>query len=210
MKILLISNALRHFPLKQYLTSIDNTDGQKLSAKFCDFFINKVRTIRRTITDSLKCNSFVLYNVESGKPAMMEAFEVVTDYEVARLISSCPSKTSPLDVIPVSLITECSDIFSGLICTLANLSFAKGVFPDLFKLGHITPLIKKPTADANDLASYRPITSLNTVGKILERLAKKRLPTDHYTRPRQQWLGSWMTCWRTSTAENRQSYCRST
>ena len=50
-----------------------------------------------------------------------------------------------------------------------------GVFPYLFKLGHITPLIKKPTADANDRANYRPITNLNTVGKILERLAKKRL-----------------------------------
>jgi len=170
-----ITNELLHTSDEKHRTSIDITDGQKLSDKFCDFFINKVCTIRRTITDSLNSNSFVLHSVESSKPARMEAFEVVTDYEVARLISSSPSKTSPLDFLPVSLIKECSDVFSGLICRLANLSFAEGVFPDLFKLGHITPLIKKQTADPNDPASYRPITNLNTVGKILERLAKKRL-----------------------------------
>ena len=75
-----ITNELLHTSDEKHRTSIDITDGQNLSDKFCDFFINKVRTIRRTITDSLKCNSFVLYNVESDKPAMMEAFEVCLLY----------------------------------------------------------------------------------------------------------------------------------
>jgi hypothetical protein len=50
---------------------------------------------------------------------------------------------------------------------LANLSFTEGTFPELFKVGQITPLIKKPGADASEPANYRPLTKLNTIGKML-------------------------------------------
>jgi hypothetical protein len=62
-----------------------------------------------------------------------------------------------------------------LICRLANLSFTEGIFPEIFKVGKITPLLKKRGADINDPANYRPITNLNTIGKILERLAQVQL-----------------------------------
>jgi len=91
------------------------------------------------------------------------------------MIANCPTKTSPLDFIPVTLIKQCSDIFAPLICRLANLSFEEGVFLDIFKMGQIRPLLKKPNADINDPANYRPITNLNTFGKILERLAQNQL-----------------------------------
>ena len=84
-------------------------------------------------------------------------------------------KSPPLDFVPTSMLKSCSDIFAPLICRLANLSFTEGTFPDLFKLGHITPLIKKPGSDITDPANYRPITNLNTIGKLLERLAQTQL-----------------------------------
>ena len=73
------------------------------------------------------------------------------------------------------IIKECSDVFSFLICRLANLSFSEGVFPEVFKVGHVIPLVKKPGTDVSDPANYRPVTQLNSIGKILEKLAQKQL-----------------------------------
>jgi hypothetical protein len=58
---------------------------------------------------------------------------------------------------------------------LANLSFTEGIFPELFKVIQITPLIKKPGADASEPANYSPLTNLNTIGKMLKRLAQNQL-----------------------------------
>jgi hypothetical protein len=86
-----------------------------------------------------------------------------------------PSKSSPLDYLPTSLLKSCSSVFAPIICTLANLSFSEGHFPDSFKSAQISPLLKKPGLDEDSPASYRPISNLNTVSKILEKLFSSRL-----------------------------------
>ena len=85
------------------------------------------------------------------------------------------SKSSQLDYIPTSLLKSCTDIFSSLISHLANLSFTEATFPTKFKLALITPLLKKPGLPKSELSNFRPISNLNTIGKILERLALARL-----------------------------------
>ena len=64
---------------------------------------------------------------------------------------------------------------SLLISHLANLSFTQATFPSKFKLALISPLLKKPGLPKSDLANFRPISNLNTIGKILERLALSRI-----------------------------------
>ena len=73
------------------------------------------------------------------------------------------------------MLKSCADVFGPLITRLANTSFREGIFPDIFKIGQVTPLLKKPGADIVDMANYRPITNLNIRRKILERLAQKQL-----------------------------------
>ena len=98
-----------------------------------------------------------------------------TPEEVRKLINSMPGKSSPLDPIPTSVLKKCSDIFSHVISHLANLSFSEGTFPTKFKLAQITPILKKEGLDANDPSSYRPISNLSTISKVLERLFASRL-----------------------------------
>ena len=62
-----------------------------------------------------------------------------------------------------------------LIFHLANLSFDQAAFPSKFKHALITPLLKKPGLSKSDPSNFRPISNLNTIGKILERLALARL-----------------------------------
>src|SRR3989442_13039015 len=92
-----------------------------------------------------------------------------------KLLSRLPNKTSPLDYIHTSVLKSCSDAFAPLISHLANLSFAEGTFPSSFKEAQVTPLLKKTGLDGDDPANYRPISNLNTISKVIERLALARL-----------------------------------
>jgi len=85
------------------------------------------------------------------------------------------TKSSPLDFIPTSLLKSCRNIFAIIIARLANLTFEHRSFPSKFKLGIVTPLPKNRTSDCTEPSNYRPVTDLNTISKILERLVLDRL-----------------------------------
>ena len=99
----------------------------------------------------------------------------VTESEVFRLLSKLPTKSSPLDYIPATLLKSCSSVFAPLIAHLTNLSFSEGCFPSRFKLAEIRPLLKKIGLNESDPSNYRPISNLNTIGKIMERLCLAKL-----------------------------------
>jgi Reverse transcriptase (RNA-dependent DNA polymerase) len=61
---------------------------------------------------------------------------------------------------------------------LINLALAEGIFPTKFKQAVVYPKLKKQSLPHDDLSSYRPISNLNFISKILERIIHKRL-CDH-------------------------------
>ena len=99
----------------------------------------------------------------------------MTTADVQRLLHTIPAKSSPLDVLPTSLLKSFADQFAVIIAQLANLSFRDGQFPACFKIAEVLPLLKKPGADRAVPANYRPISNLSTISKILERLALAQL-----------------------------------
>jgi len=98
----------------------------------------------------------------------------VTAAEVTRVLSSSPAKSSTMDIILTSLLLHCKVVFSEIIAQLANLSFTEGRFPILFKQASVTPLIKRQSLDKSVPFNYRPISNLNFIWKILERLFLSR------------------------------------
>ena len=99
----------------------------------------------------------------------------VTESEFCRLISSMPSKTSPLDSSPVNILKSLADFISPYIAHMANLSFSTGTFPAKFKTAQVTPILKKQGLDIDIPANYRPISNLLTLSKLLEKLYLSRL-----------------------------------
>ena len=49
-------------------------------------------------------------------------------------------------------------------------SLENGLVPDSFRRAVVTPLIKKPNLEKNDLKNYRPGSGLGFVSKLLERV----------------------------------------
>jgi len=105
----------------------------------------------------------------------LELFTETSEAEVSKLIARLPNKSSPLDYIHTSLLKSCSDVLTPLIVHLVNLSFTEGHFPSQFTRAQVTPLIKKEGLDISDPANYRPISNLNTISKVMERLCLVRL-----------------------------------
>jgi len=58
---------------------------------------------------------------------------------------------------------------------LFNRSMSAGQFPSTFKEAFITPVMKKPGLDAVNVQSYRPISNLSVVSKVLERIFARQL-----------------------------------
>ena len=62
------------------------------------------------------------------------------------------------------------DILVTPITSTVNLSFSEASFPSHFKSVFISPLLKKPTLDKDNLKNYCPVFDLSFPSKVLERL----------------------------------------
>jgi len=157
-------------------SSINHENG--MCDKFSAFFNEKIKKAKIKVAllrSQLTPLSPKPKSDSSKSDQLFDSLTETTISEVSKLIAKLPNKTSPLDYVHTSVLKSCSDVITPLIVHLANLSFAEGRFPDGFKTAQVTPLIKKDGLDANDPANYRPISNLNTISKIIERLCLVRL-----------------------------------
>ena len=69
----------------------------------------------------------------------------------------------------------CWQVLAPMVANLANISFTEGVFPTRYKKAQVTPLLKKDGMDLESVSRYRPVSNLNTISKILEKLFMARL-----------------------------------
>ena len=88
---------------------------------------------------------------------------------------SSPSKSCDLDPIPTILLKACLDVLIKPITDIINASLCYGFFPDDFKCAHVNPVLKKSTLPKEELNSYRPISNLSFISKILEKVVANRL-----------------------------------
>jgi hypothetical protein len=94
-----------------------------------------------------------------------------SDYDIL----SSNNSTCTLDFIPTKLLKSCLDALLPPITTLLNLCISESTVPDDFKTAIVTPLLKKDSLPKDDLSSYRPISNLNFISKLLERVVYDRL-----------------------------------
>ena len=58
---------------------------------------------------------------------------------------------------------------------IINYSLQNGVFPDYFKISHITPIIKVKNGDKNSLSNYRPVSNTAFLAKVEEKCVLHQL-----------------------------------
>jgi len=95
--------------------------------------------------------------------------------EVTAAVRALPDKSCALDPLPTAQLKAVVDIIAPFLAELFNRSLASGFVPEVFKAAYITPLLKKSDIDPADVRSYRPISNLSVVFKLLERLVARQL-----------------------------------
>ena len=101
--------------------------------------------------------------------------DLYTADEVLHFISRAPTKHCCLDPVPTSIVKQCCDILAPVIAAMANKSFESGEFPETCQHAVVKPLLKKPNLDPFLPQSYRPISNLSFVSKLVEKLFLHRL-----------------------------------
>ena len=77
------------------------------------------------------------------------------------------------DGINNSILKELSSELANPLCSLFNSSLSSGSFPSSYKEANMTPIFKKD--DTSNVSNYRPISLLNTIGKVMEKLVHKQV-----------------------------------
>ena len=85
-----------------------------------------------------------------------------------------PAKSCSLDPIPTWLLKRLAPHIAPAICKLCNLSLHNGVFLTLLKQALVLPILKTNNLDPDVASSYRPISNLPYISKVIERVVARR------------------------------------
>ena len=137
---------------------------------FNKFFVDKVEKVR-----SSTCNASPATFTRAPPGVSFRQFTCLTIDDVIIAVRRLPDKSSAADPVPISVLKLVIDVLAPFITELFNRSLTTGHFPDAFKMAFITPVIKKPGLDETNPGSYRPISNLSVLSKLLERLVVRQL-----------------------------------
>ena len=177
---------------KKTWSLINDLRGKSTGSLKPSFLINNERVVCRRIIAS-KFNTYfaslaTTMNAEAAQHYYFDEQNSFEDYmskscESSFFLEDCDS-TEIMEIIqelsadkasdiPILLIKSTSQIIAPYLSKLYNKSMETGEFPEIFKVGKITPIYKKGNRDL--IENYRPVSTLPIFGKIFEKIIHKRL-----------------------------------
>ena len=149
----------------------DCEDKVVLAKEFNNFFIEKIQKIRETFPNISLDNDL---NHQQFENETLSHFTPCTMEEIREIVSESGIKSSPSDFVPTEILTQHFEIFLPSWCELVNMSLKTGSMDGL-KIADIVPTLKNEKLDSEEFKSYRPISNLTFLGKLVERVVLRRL-----------------------------------
>ena len=139
------------------------TNCQHSASDIAAHFVNKVDKIRAS---TAAVDQLTIINRPSDAFA---SFELVTDDEAFKLLMRSPSKHCALDPAPTWLVKRAAGVLSPVIAAICNASLQSGTLPAHQKQALVNARLKKQSLNPDDLNSFRPISNLSFISKLVER-----------------------------------------
>ena len=157
-------------------------DIPKLCSKFNEYFKNKILKIREKfpVSDLSTYENYLSDSTVKEDTSYLSTFVPCTVEELKDIIKNSGIKCSPSDFLPTDLLKDNISNMLPVLCQLVNQSLETGCFDGL-KTADIIPTLKDQKLDPDDFKSYRPISNLSFLGKLVERVVLNRL-NDHMTK----------------------------
>ena len=142
------------------------TDAQEKCKIFNDFFASKA---------TVPGNDDPVPNLAPKDEILVDLTNINTSYiEVAKLCRDIKKSNISHCGLPGKFIAMIATPLSFPLTKIFNNMFAEGVFPDIFKIAHVTPIYKR-SGLKSDKSNWRPISLLPTLSKIAESVMHSRL-----------------------------------
>uniref|UniRef100_A0A803TEE6 Reverse transcriptase domain-containing protein n=1 Tax=Anolis carolinensis TaxID=28377 RepID=A0A803TEE6_ANOCA len=106
---------------------------------------------------------------------ILDRFTPLDAEAVDRIMTAARPTTCSLDPCPSWLVKSCLDGLREPLLNIINSSLEQLVFPEGLKEPSVSLLLKKPDLDHSVPASYRPVSNLPFLGKLVERAAVEQL-----------------------------------
>ena len=103
------------------------------------------------------------------------SFSLVSHEDVAKILSSAPMKSCPLDPLPAKVFKRVGANLLPVLTKIVNSSLSTGEVPTVFKEAMIKPILKKANLDKELLTNHRPVSNLTFVSKLIERVVSGQL-----------------------------------
>lgn len=154
-------------------------DKKIIANAFCSFFTRVGSSLMKSSTFvNLTWKSFnvrrYLSTINPGNSRF--SFAPVTIYDIVKVLKSIKSsKASGMDKIPASILKDAAEELAAPLMFLINRSLQSGTFPSCEKMAKVTPLFK--AGGRSNIDNYRPISVLNILSKVVERVVYNQLTT---------------------------------
>jgi hypothetical protein len=108
-------------------------------------------------------------NIEHPDNVKFQFHHVSQDLVLSILKRLNVKKATGCDNIPPKLLRMGSDVLCTPLTYLINCSITTSCFPDMLKQAEVTPIFKN-NKDVMDKRSYRPVSILNVISKVFEKV----------------------------------------
>ena len=160
----------------------EGLSDQVLAGKFMEFFNSKIENIASSfsVTERLRDYNIPVISDEDK----LEKFEMLTMDTLNKIICKTKKTYCLLDPVPIAEIIQAENFesYKSLTLSVINDSISSCIFPHIEKRGIIKPTLKG-NLDKQELCSYRPVTNLSYMSKLIEYSLKDQL-IEHLRRVR--------------------------
>ena len=144
-------------------------DGQVISDKFNNFFVNVDTTLAKNIPHSNKSpTEYMITNTID-----LFILDPVSENEVLKIISNFKDSSAGWDELKPLMMKNIKESVKTPLTHICNKSFISGIFPFEMKIANVVAIFK--SGDDMVFSNYRPVSVLPVFSKLLERLMYNRL-----------------------------------
>ena len=142
-------------------------DEKEVADVFNSFFVEKIKDLN--IDHSMVEDPCTRLREKMEPKKLKFSLKKITEKTVLKAIKGMKNKkSSGLDEITQEQLKAGAEILAIPLTRIINASIEQGKFPDDWKEGIVTPILKKGAT--TDKKNYRPVTCLSVLSKVMEKV----------------------------------------